>query len=55
VWFGRPIKPRRLIGSTEDIDPPLDQDELPGLLTAWQRREDGSWWAMVSYPTRCTG
>lgn len=52
VWFGAPIEPRRvdmpwrILPSHED--PPLDRDELPGLLVAWQKRADG-WWGMVEY------
>jgi hypothetical protein len=47
IWFGRPIEPRTE-RATEQRDPPLDQDELQGTLTAWMRRPDG-WYGYVEY------
>lgn len=57
VWvlFDSPIEPRTCTGPrsmpTPDVqlDPPLDVDRLPGLLTAW-RSTSGGWEGMVEYP-----
>jgi hypothetical protein len=62
IWFGRPIEPRRehevpWMPELADLtDPPLDQDELFGVLEGWQKRDDG-WWAQVlyGYPTHGIG
>lgn len=51
MWFGRPIEPRLPAAASNDrgvTDPPLDVDELPGLLTGWQKTADG-WRGQVEY------
>lgn len=51
VWFGAPIQPRKPSDPKFDRgvqDPPLQVDELSGLLTGWQKRADG-WWGQVEY------
>jgi hypothetical protein len=60
VWFGSPIEPEPVsypapkTAAVRDL--PLLVDELPGLLSAWQKRADG-WYAMVEYryPTNGIG
>lgn len=58
IHFGAPIEPRRTsyVKGPAVTDPPLNQDSLPGTLSAWQKREDG-WWGMVTYgyPTHGLG
>ena len=65
VWFGRPIEPNRvtLVRVPDVTDPPLDLDELPGWLDAWQYRPEGwqgspgGWFGQVwfRYPTHGFG
>jgi hypothetical protein len=60
VWFGSPIEPELVSYPPPRTavvkDPPLLVDELPGTLSAWQKRTDG-WYAMVEYryPTNGIG
>ena len=48
IWFGRPIKLRRVTHPrvvTDVTDPPLDLDELPGWPDAWRCwRQSGQQW-----------
>lgn len=52
VWFGAPVVPRRCsypgFDRPDVEDPPLVVDELPGLLTGWQRTDQG-WRGQVQY------
>ena len=60
VWFGSPIEAELVSYPLPRIpvvkDQPLLVDELPGMLSAWQKQGD-SWYEMVQYryPTNGVG